>query len=206
MEKKPFFLIVSGASGSGKTTLSNKIIKSLPPNIKSVIISQDDFYNEKDKIPITNGIKNFDHPDAFNWKLLEDKLSDILDKKTETRFYRYDFKQSKLSDEEIIIPDNVQIVIFEGLFSLYNKQIMSKADLTVFVDTQLDECILRRIERDIHERGRNIDDVIHHWRTIVKPMFKLYIEPLKYNVDIIIPWDESKKNSIKLITNGIILK
>lgn len=203
MNNKPFFIIISGPSGSGKTTLSQKIISSLSKSIKSVIISQDDFYNEKSKIPKTNGIKNFDHPKAVNWKLLKSTINDILFFNKKIEIYKYDFKKSKTSNEKIIVDSNVQVVVLEGLFALYDKEIVKMADLTVFVDTQLDECILRRIERDIHERDRNIDDIIKHWREIVKPMYKLYIEPLKYDVDIIIPWDESKENSIKLITNGI---
>ncbi len=203
--KKPFFIIVSGPSGSGKTTVSNSIINSLPKNVKAAIVSQDDFYNEKNKIPKNkkNGMLNFDHPNAFNWKLIRKTLNEILFNNCDVYINKYDFSLSKASSELQKIPKNIHVVIFEGLFSLYDKDIVDLANLTVFVDTQLDECIIRRIERDIHERGRNIDNVIEHWREIVKPMYKLYVEPLKYNVDVIIPWDEGKTNSIKLITNGI---
>ncbi len=201
--KHPILILVSGPSGSGKTTLSQRIANSVPNNVNVVVISQDDFYNEKKMIPKLNGIFNYDHPDAFNWKLIKKTLNDLLNTNKKVTIYKYDFNISKTTSEVSVTAQDVDLIIFEGLFTLYDKQIRELADLTVFVETELDECFIRRILRDIHERGRNIDNVIVKWRSIVKPMYKFYIEPLKFDVDIIIPWDETKENSISLLTNWI---
>lgn len=201
--RRPILILVSGPSGSGKTTLSKRLANSVPKNVKVVIISQDDFYNEKKLIPKLNGIFNYDHPDAFNWKLIRKTLDRLINTDKEVTIYKYDFNISKITNEVSVIAKDVDLIIFEGLFTLYDKQIRELADLTVFVETELDECFIRRILRDIHERGRDIDNVISKWRSIVKPMYKFYIEPLKFDVDIIIPWDERKENSISLLTNWI---
>ncbi len=201
--RRPILILVSGPSGSGKTTLSKRLANNVPKNVKVVIISQDDFYNEKKLIPKLNGIFNYDHPDAFNWKLIRKTLDRLINTDKEVTIYKYDFNISKITNEVSVIAKDVDLIIFEGLFTLYDKQIRELADLTVFVETELDECFIRRILRDIHERGRDIDNVISKWRCIVKPMYKFYIEPLKFDVDIIIPWDERKENSISLLTNWI---
>lgn len=199
--RETILILVCGASGSGKTTVSNYIKKELPADISSTIVCLDNFYNIGSKIPKLNYKLNFDHPDSFDWNLVKKTIKNLLNKKN-VNLSEYDYKKHKFFKTKNITKP-VDVIIFEGLYTLYNNELNSLSTLKIFVDTESDECLMRRIIRDVNERSRTIDSVIEQWREVVKPMFNAYIEPQKRNADIIIPWKNTNHKPIKLVTDSI---
>jgi uridine kinase len=156
---KSMLIIVCGGTGSGKTTVSQEIRKILPKTITTQIISMDAFYKKREYMDEDIYFKhNFDHPNAFDWPLMLESLTKILNKEN-TEIPIYDFSVSERTDKfETIIPTDV--IIFEGILSLYDAKINELADIKIFVDTPDDERFIRRLLRDKNERGRTDDNVI----------------------------------------------
>lgn len=200
MNNKPFLILICGPSGSGKTTLANFIKDRLSQELKCAIFSQDNFYQEDSNIPMIKNFKNYDHPNSFNWERIKEFFSDILNKKP-TTLNVYDYKKSKYSDEKISISNNYDVFIFEGIYSLFDDELNKNADLKLYIDTEFDECLIRRIERDVESRGRTISSVIEQWRNVVKPMNYQYISHQKIFADLIIPSDYDV--SLNLLDSGI---
>lgn len=186
---KPVLICVAGGTASGKTTVSKEIIKTLNKKVKTQLICIDSFYSrdlEKTKQNELHTNVNFDHPNAFDWPLIEKTFKTLLDNKT-ARIPIYDYKISRRSKEtELIKPTDV--IIFEGILSLYNKSINKIASIKIYVDSPSDERFIRRFLRDKNERGRNDENIIAQWRNVVQPMYKEFIEPQKRNADLVIPW------------------
>lgn len=200
---KSILISVSGGSGSGKTTVAERIKNQLNARgISAQIVCLDNFYeNDDKKIPKINGNKNFDHPNAFDWTLIKNSLKKLLNNET-TGIPIYDYQHS-IRTKEIQLLKPTQIIILEGILALHDPEINNMCSLKIYVETSNDERFIRRLKRDISERNRTIDSVINQWRTMVIPMHKYFVEPLKNNADIIIPWFNNNEIGINAINAAI---
>lgn len=176
---------IAGGTGSGKTTVVRKIVESLPPDSVAVI-PQDSYYNDQSDLPLeARKQTNFDHPDAFEWPLLARQVSELRHGRAiEQPTYSY-LTCTRLPGTVHVEPK--EVIIIEGIMTLYDKSLRELMDLKIFVDAGADERLLRVIERDIAERGHPLDMLIRKYRNILKPMHDEFIEPTKQYADIIIP-------------------
>ncbi|MDY6206294.1 MAG: uridine kinase [Prevotella sp.] len=176
---------IAGGTGSGKTTVVKKIVNSLPPHHVAVI-PLDSYYN--DTTHMTEEERraiNFDHPDAFDWKLLI-KHVQMLQEGMEIEQPTYSYLKCNRLPETIRVEPK-PVVIVEGIMTLINKKLREMMDLKIFVDTDSDERLIRNIQRDVVERGRTVDMVINRYLEVLKPMHEQFIEPTKKYADLIIP-------------------
>ncbi len=199
MIPKKSLILISGGTCSGKTTITREIQKILNDS-KVIHISQDNYYRDLSHISPNEAAKvNFDHPDSIDHvKLLYD-MRRILEGE-EVSIPDYDFITHKQIPNAISVKD-VDVVILEGIFCLYYKQIVNLADLKLFVAVDDDIRLARRISRDIKERGYTIESVLDKYLNQVKPMHELYIEPSKKNADIIIPGEKKFDQVLKILCN-----
>lgn len=183
--KKPLVIGIVGGSGSGKTTVTKRIIDELKKE-KVALIEQDYYYKNQDHLTMEERIKtNYDHPDAFDNDLLCQDLEQLI-KGNKVKIPRYDYVNHTISKEKIL-QEPKDVILFEGLFLLYSKKIRDFLDIKIFVDTPSDIRILRRLLRDLNERGRSVESVINQYLSSVRPMHEQYIQPTKQYADIIIP-------------------
>lgn len=180
---RPQLIGITGGSGSGKTTIVRKISEIIPD---FVFIPQDNYYKSADFVSNSNITAfNFDHPEAFDTELLKDQLATLKNGKT-VEMPQYDFVHHRRKDETITVkPKNV--IILEGIMVLTDKRIRDLLDLKIFVDTPDDIRFIRRLQRDIEERGRTHESVINQYLNVVRPGHYEFIEPTKNYADIIIP-------------------
>ena len=182
---------IAGGTGSGKTTLAKNIAKHFGSNIS--MLRHDDYYKRHDDIPLADRAKlNYDHPDAFDKELLH-KHVDMLKNGQSVDSPIYDYKVHNRSDETRHVPAT-PVVVLEGILVFEDKELLEKLDMKIFVDTDADVRILRRITRDVKQRGRTLDSVVKQYLTTVKPMHEAFVEPSKKHADIIIP--EGGKNPV----------
>ncbi len=176
---------IAGGSGSGKTLVSNRIYEDIGSE-KVTIIQQDSYYKELNHLTFDERKKqNFDHPDAFDSKLLFDHLIELLSGR-EIEQPVYDFKTHTRKKETIRISDNV-IIVLEGILILHYPEIRNILDIKVYVDTDDDVRLIRRIRRDVEERGRSLNSILEQYENSVRPMHLQFVEPTKRYADIIIP-------------------
>lgn len=176
---------IAGGTGSGKTTVVRKIVESLPQD-SVAIIPQDSYYNDQSHLPLEVRKKtNFDHPDAFEWPLLAHQIAELrAGRAIEQPTYSY-ITCTRLPETVHVEPR--EVIIVEGIMTLYDKELRDLMDLKIFVDAEPDERLLRVIERDIAERGHPLEMLIGKYRDVLKPMHDEFIEPTKQHADIIIP-------------------
>ncbi len=205
MSQNPAVLIcVCGGSGSGKTTVTEEIKKIFPKKLKLLHLSLDRFYKNSLNDLNVNYLHdnvNFDHPKSFDWTLIRKVINDLINHKPVKVPY-YDYKKSKRLNKFQTLK-NYDVIVFEGILTLYDNEINKKANIKIFVDTPSDERFIRRFLRDINERGRKTDDIIKQWRTIVRPMFNLFVSPQKANADIVIPWYNFNNVAIRTLNASI---
>ena len=193
--EKPVVIGITGGSGSGKTTIAQKIVAQMQEDEHVLIMTQDSYYKDNTGIPMDIRMKiNYDHPDAFDVPLLEKQLRDLLAYQA-IEMPVYDFKEHTRS-KKTIHQEPADIIILEGILVLANKEIRDLMDIKVYVDTDDDIRFIRRLERDLSERGRSIDSVIDQYLSTVKPMYHQFIEPTKRYADIIVP--EGGKNDVAI--------
>ena len=193
--EKPVVIGITGGSGSGKTTIAQKIVAQMQEDEHVLIMTQDSYYKDNTGIPMDIRMKiNYDHPDAFDVPLLEKQLRDLLAYKA-IEMPVYDLKEHTRS-KKTIHKEPADIIILEGILVLANKEIRDLMDIKVYVDTDDDIRFIRRLERDLSERGRSIDSVIDQYLSTVKPMYHQFIEPTKRYADIIVP--EGGKNDVAI--------
>ena len=199
---KPIIIGIAGGSASGKTSISRRI-KDQFADVKSVlIIRQDDYYKDQSDKPMEERIKiNYDHPFAFDNDLLMDHIKALIDGQ-EIEKPTYDFVNHTRSEiTEKCYPCDV--LILEGLFVLENEKLRELLDIKVFVDTPADIRFIRRLLRDVKERGRNMDGVVSQYVNTVRVMHESFIEPTKRYADIIIPEGGSNSVAVDLLTTKI---
>lgn len=176
---------IAGGTGCGKTTVVNTIIDELPEG-EVVVISQDSYYQETSHLSYDERVKiNFDHPRSIDFDLLVKHLNALKKGKSiEQPVYSF-VKHNRTGDTILTKPRKV--VIVEGILILTNPEIRKLFDIKIFVHADSDERLIRRLKRDITERGRDIDEVLNRYQTTLKPMHQQFIEPMKEYADIIIP-------------------
>ncbi|HDQ00040.1 MAG TPA: uridine kinase [bacterium] len=183
--KSIILLGITGGSGSGKTMVSNRINQEIGSE-KVTIIQQDSYYKELSHLSFEERKRqNFDHPDAFDSKLLFDHLIDLLSGR-DIEMPLYDFKTHTRKKETMRISDNV-VIVLEGILILHYPEIRNILDIKVYVDTDDDIRLIRRIRRDVEERGRSLKSILEQYETSVRPMHLQFVEPTKRYADIIIP-------------------
>ena len=172
---------IAGGTGSGKTT----VVEALPPHHVAVV-PLDSYYNDTSHMTDEERKAiNFDHPDAFDWKLLTRQLNDLRSGKAiEQPTYSY-ILSNRLPETIHVEPKPV--IIIEGIMTLIDKKLRNMMDLKIFVDTDPDERLIRNIERDTIDRGRTVSMVVDRYRKVLKPMHEQFIEPTKRYADLIIP-------------------
>lgn len=175
---------ICGGSGSGKTTFADKVRKSVDMEVS--ILHMDSYYLPKlpKDLKTTTGKPNFDHPDAFDWDLLQKHIQDLKNGKA-VKSPHYDFKKNaRLKTSSLIQP--TKVVLFEGIFSLYDEEIRKMCDITAFLHVEADIRFIRRLHRDVEERGRSLDSVITQYYETVRPMYQKYLEPQRQHADFIV--------------------
>ncbi|MBP3401794.1 MAG: uridine kinase [Clostridia bacterium] len=182
---------IAGGSGSGKTTLAKNISEYFADRIS--ILRHDDYYKSQDSIPMDERVKtNYDHPHAFDTELLLSHL-DALRRGEDVDSPIYDYSIHTRSKETRHVKAS-SVILLEGILILENEDVRDRLDMKIFVDTDADVRIVRRILRDVQSRGRSLDSVTKQYLTTVKPMHEAFVEPSKRYADIIIP--EGGKNPV----------
>jgi uridine kinase len=193
---------IAGGTGSGKTTVVNKIVEALPEGSVAVI-PQDSYYNDQSDLPLeVRKQTNFDHPNAFDWPLFSHQIEELkAGRAIEQPTYSY-ITCTRLSETVHVEPKDV--IIVEGIMSLYDKTLRDQMDLKIFVDAGADERLLRVIVRDMAERGHPLEMLINKYRNVLKPMHDEFIEPTKQYADIIIPNSGNNKQAIRMLSKFIL--
>ena len=192
---------IAGGTGSGKTTVVNQIINELPEN-EVCVISKDSYYKSTDSLTYEERIKiNFDHPRAIDFELLEKHITEL--KKGEIiQQPVYSFVTHNRTKDYIETHPR-KVVIIEGILIFNNKKLLDLFDIKIFVHADADERLIRRVRRDIKERGRDIDEVLDRYKNTLKPMHQQFIEPTKSFADIIIPNDRYNTVAIDIVRTVI---
>lgn len=199
--RRPILIGITGGTGSGKSTVANEIYKSFSEDCIAMI-EQDSYYKEQSFLTFEERIKtNYDHPNAFDTQLLVQHLKKLLNGES---IYKpiYDFKQHNRKAETIKVNPK-DIIIVEGILVLQDLELRNLLDIKIYVDTDDDVRIIRRILRDINERGRTIESVIIQYLEVVKPMHTQFIDPTKKYADIIIPEGGQNKVAIDIMVSKI---
>ncbi|KAG8190094.1 hypothetical protein JTE90_006032 [Oedothorax gibbosus] len=209
--KSPFLIGVAGGTASGKSTVCQKIMDkvgqySVDHQQRQVIcISQDSFYKEltnEQKAKAAKGKYNFDHPDAFDNDLMHNVLTEILSGKV-VQLPVYDFKSNCRKKDEFITVQPADVVLVEGILVFYFPEIRNLFHMKLFVDTDPDTRLSRRVLRDTRERGRDLDQILTQYTTYVKPAFEDFCLPTKKYADVIIPRGADNEVAIDLIVKHI---
>jgi uridine kinase len=199
--KRGILIGISGASGSGKTLVTKNIFDQLGSE-KVVIIQEDSYYKDLSHIPFDERTgKNFDHPDAFDHPFLRVQIEELLSGKSISHpIYDYTTHSRKKETQNIGPHD---VIFLEGILVLSDPGLRRLMDIKVFVDTDPDICFIRRLKRDINERGRDVNSVINQYMETVRPMYFQFIEPAKRYADIIIPEGGMNKVAVDILTAKI---
>ncbi|HBI7152525.1 TPA: uridine kinase [Staphylococcus pseudintermedius] len=192
---------IAGGSGSGKTSVTNKIMNNLEGH-SVALIEQDYYYKDQSHLTFEQRLKtNYDHPFAFDNDLLIQNLKSLQSGQS-VEVPTYDYTNHTRSDKTIAFQPK-DVIIVEGIFALENEELRNMMDVKIYVDTDTDLRILRRLVRDTKERGRTMESVIDQYLTVVRPMHNQFIEPTKKFADIIIPEGGSNKVAIDIMTTKI---
>lgn len=199
--KKPIIIGVTGGSGSGKTTVSRKILDHFA-NHSVMMLEQDAYYKDQSHLTFEERVKtNYDHPLAFDTDLLIEHVNQLLNWETIEKPI-YDYVEHTRSSKTIV-QEPKEVVILEGIMVLEDARLRDLMDIKIYVDTDDDIRIIRRIKRDMEERGRTLDSVIEQYIDNVKPMYHQFIEPTKRYADVIIPEGGSNQVAIDLLITKI---
>ncbi|EJY49244.1 uridine kinase [Enterococcus faecium] len=200
-KSKPIIIGVTGGSGSGKTSVSRAIFNNFPDH-SIMMLEQDSYYKDQSHLSFEERLNtNYDHPFAFDNDLLIQHVGDLLNYRAiEKPVYDY---VAHTRSQATIIQEPKEVIILEGILILEDERLRDLMDIKVYVDTDDDIRIIRRIKRDMEERGRTLDSVIEQYLTVVKPMYHQFIEPTKRYADIIVPEGGENHVAIDLITTKV---
>ena len=175
---------IAGGTGSGKTTITRRLLQRFPESVS--VVYHDNYYKAHNDMSYEERSKlNYDCPDAFDTELLLRDLA-ALRRGEEIRCPVYDYTVHNRSEKTVLVKP-APVVIVEGILIFEDRRICDLLDIKIFVDTDADVRILRRIVRDVRDRGRSLESVVDQYLTTVKPMHEMYVEPSKRNADIIVP-------------------
>ena len=184
---------IAGGTGSGKTTITKKIIREFGGDVS--VIYHDNYYKAHDEMPYSERCKlNYDHPDAFDTELMLEHLR-ALKRGESVLCPVYDYSQHNRSDKTMEV-HSARVLIVEGILIFADNRLCDEMDIKLYVDTDADVRILRRIVRDVRDRGRSLESVVNQYLSTVKPMHEQFVEPSKRRADLIIP--EGGRNTVAL--------
>ena len=190
---KPFIIGIAGGTGSGKTTLTRRLKERFGEDVS--VVSHDNYYKRHDELPYEERCRlNYDHPDAFDTELMVEQIEALRRGET-IACPVYDFTVHNRSDDTLLIAPT-SVIILEGILLFADARLRELMDVRIFVDTDADVRILRRVVRDVNKRGRTLESVVQQYITTVKPMHEQFVEPSKRFAHIIVP--EGGKNLVAL--------
>ncbi|MCI7795484.1 MAG: uridine kinase [Lachnospiraceae bacterium] len=191
---------IAGGSGSGKTTLTNQIAAKFPEEV--TVIKHDNYYKKHDEMSYEERSRlNYDHPNAFDTDLMIRDLKRLKQGET-IECPVYDFTIHNRSKNTLTITPG-KVIIVEGILIFENKELCDLMDIRIFVDTDADVRIIRRIQRDVMERARSLESVIGQYMNTVKPMHEQFVEPSKKNASLIVPEGGYNQVAMEMILNQI---
>jgi uridine kinase len=198
--KKRMIIGVAGGSGSGKTTLADRLAAHFGERVS--MLRHDDYYKSHKDVPVEERASfNYDHPSAFDTALLVEHLDRLADgDAVDSPIYDYTIHDRS---DRVRRVESREVIILEGILILENPEILSRLDIKIFVDTDADVRIIRRLTRDVNERGRSLDSVITQYLSTVKPMHEAFVEPSKKNADLIVPIGGKNDVAIDMIIERI---
>jgi uridine kinase len=192
---------IAGGSGSGKTLVARNIVRELGSD-RVVVIDQDSYYKNLEDIPARDrDVRNFDHPDAFDNELLKRHIRDLLEGR-EVQQPIYDYSEHRRLHESRRIGDHL-VVVLEGILIFLDPELRALMDIKLFVDADADVRFIRRLRRDLVERGRSVDSIIRQYEESVRPMHMQFVEPTKRYADLIIPEGGHNRVAIDLVRTKI---
>lgn len=198
---KRLFIGIAGGSGSGKTTLANKLAECFGDRLS--LLRHDDYYKAQGDLTLEErATLNFDHPDAFDTSLLVRHLDELRHGQS-IECPIYDYSQHDRSDKVRLV-EATDVILLEGILIFENQDVLDRLDIKIFVDTDADVRIIRRLVRDVSERGRDMNSVISQYLTTVKPMHEAFVEPSKRMADIIVPEGGMNRVALEMITQRIV--
>lgn len=199
---RPYVIGIAGGTASGKTTMTNTIVRTVGPS-RVVIIAYDSYYKDLSHVPLAERLQttNFDHPDSLDTPLLAEHLRQLRRGET-VQVPTYDFVTcTRLAATRPVQPCDV--IIVDGILALASEELRSLYDLKIFVDLSADERLLRRIERDVRERGRTIESVIAQYRETVRPMHDRFVEPSKRFADFIVSGETTQSHALETVAGHV---
>ena len=195
--KQTITIGIAGASASGKSLLANTIVQELG-NDQVVVISEDAYYKDQSHLPMEERNKvNYDHPETFDHDLLSQHLAKLQQGET-INMPEYDFQQH-IRKETTIQVNKHRVTVLEGILLFVDPKLRDMMDIKIFMDTPLDICLIRRLKRDMLERGRTAESILQQYQTTVRPMYMQFIEPSKRHADVIIPRGGENRIAINML-------
>ena len=181
----PSFAIgIAGGTGAGKTTVAREVTEAVGDAV--TLVPLDNYYEDLSHLDFDERTTvNYDHPSAFEWELLQDQFDTLLSGQA-VEMPQYDF-ENHVRKEQTVHVEPTDVIVLEGILALFDETVNEMLDLHLYVETDADVRILRRIQRDVVERGRDLEGVMDQYLSTVKPMHEQFVEPTKKDADIIIP-------------------
>jgi len=191
---------IAGGTGSGKTTITRRLIQAFGEDVS--VVHHDNYYKAHHNMPFEERTKlNYDHPDAFDTDLLLEHIR-LLKQGQSIRCPVYDYSIHDRTEETVLIKPT-RVIIVEGILIYESLELCKEMDIKIYVDTDADVRILRRIVRDVRDRGRSLDSVIDQYLTTVKPMHEQFVEPSKRRADVIIPQGGHNQVALEMVIERV---